>query len=275
MFTESLQKASVKPWEAARPCEPLPLPGSWSSTKSEMPSQKKNQAWRESGLCRLSRMFLVQSRRLFLLAFSGLLVACGATPQKTEAQAPRTAETASMPVSGASSPAPLPPVRRGWAGAPTRSVLLRSQGLALELPESDVWNAMPRRGAWSGLQHRTTGSEIWVRHVAARRTVKVAECEAEARASFSLLRHGAFPDHERRLSAPSGYGGVVKVILPPAGGGIVEAYGVSVSRCLAVVFVSGVEAGFPERLQFATNQILSSLKISRPGESPGRQPLAF
>jgi hypothetical protein len=56
----------------------------------------------------------------------------------------------------------------------------------------------------------------------------------------------------------------VKLILD--GGGRVEAYAVGVSRCLAVVFLTGDRPGFPERLQVMMNEVLPALRVPNIGE---------
>ncbi len=139
--------------------------------------------------------------------------------------------------------------------------ILRSQNLALTLPDADNWKSLPARGPWSGMINQKTKSELWVRHSAARRTVKVSECSSEARMSLSALRDEATIAHESPLSAPSGYGGTIRVLLQDEGGGRVEAFGVGVSRCLSVVYLTDAQPGFPERLQIAVGDIMHSLEI--------------
>jgi hypothetical protein len=91
--------------------------------------------------------------------------------------------------------------------------------------------------------------------------VTVQECENEARLSWDLLRDPATEDQELPLNAPEGYGGKLRVLLSPNGGGRVEAFTVGVSRCLAVVFTTGGKPGFPERLRVAVNEVLRTMRV--------------
>ena len=171
-------------------------------------------------------------------------------------------------------PKPLPPLGRtvarpeanDWSLETHRSVVLLHQNLVLSLPQGHVWQTAPRRGTWSGFRHEATESEIWVRHVAARRTVSLDECEKEARMSWSLLRETEEDAAERVLRAPTGYGGHLSVILLSEGGGRVEAFSVGVSRCLAVVFTTGDSPGFPERLRVAANEVIETMRVPNVGE---------
>jgi hypothetical protein len=82
--------------------------------------------------------------------------------------------------------------------------MLRPQNLVLSLPQVDVWQPLARRGTWSGLRHAPSESEIWIRHVPARRTVSLSECEDEARLSWTVLRDGPEAAHSRPLQSPAG-----------------------------------------------------------------------
>jgi hypothetical protein len=136
----------------------------------------------------------------------------------------------------------------------------------LSLPEGNQWEPQKRRGTWSGLRHESSGSEIWVRHVPARRTVTIDECEKEARLSFEMIRQALPEAVERRLAAPKGYGGRLRVVLLPSGGGRVEAFSVGVSRCLSVVFTTSGQPGFPERLRVAVNEVIETIRVPNIGE---------
>jgi hypothetical protein len=154
-----------------------------------------------------------------------------------------------------------PLVPDDWALSTHSSLVLRPQNLVLSLPQGDLWKPTTRRGTWSGLLHAPTESEVWIRHVSARRTITTEECEKEARLSWELLRDSSEADAERPLRAPADYGGALRVILAPEGGGRVEAFAVSVSRCLAVVFVTGTRPGYPERLRVFANEVLPNLRV--------------
>ena len=124
--------------------------------------------------------------------------------------------------------------------------------------------------------HQATGSELWVRHALARRTVTLSECEEQARLGFSLLREPATPAHERPLEAPEGYGGRVRVELLPGGGARVVVVGVALSRCLTVVFRAEERSGFAQRMQVILNETLAQLEVpniahrSHPAAQPMR-----
>lgn len=171
-------------------------------------------------------------------------------------------------------PKPLPPLGRAlahpaaddWSLETHRTIALVPQNLVLSLPQGHVWESVPRRGTWSGLRHEVTESELWVRHVAARRTVSLAECEKEARLSWALIRESHESAVDRDLRAPAGYGGKLSVILLPDGGGRIEAFSVGVSRCLAVVFTTQASPGFPERLRVAANEVLETMRVPNVGE---------
>ncbi len=243
--------------------------------KSGMPIQKKRRAVDDSGVCAVAQMSLPPKSYRIFLAFLLLNPACsGPLEEQQEVRAfPNSVPQQNNP--GASLPS-VPARRLDFHMDDSRPFALRAQGIIVRLPDADGWKAMPSRGGWTGLSHVETKSEIWLRHSPARRTVRLSECEEQSRQSLTLLRHGEAPAHERRLTAPSGYGGVVHVILPPGGGGLVEAFGVGVSRCLAVVFITGDAPGFPERLQVATNEILDSLALPSFEERGGaREPLPF
>lgn len=221
-------------------------------------------------------MSLPPKSTLRFLAFSLLSSACSGPLE--EQPVVQTAPRSPVETSSHTSTATKSPSHPGasFTSGDSRPFALRAQGLVVRLPEADGWKAMPPRGGFTGLSHPGTGSEIWVRHSPARRTVSLAECEEQSRQSLTVLRHGDSPAHQRRLTAPQGYGGVVNVVLPSGGGGIVEAFGVGVSRCLAVVFTTGDAPGFPERLQIATNDILDSLTLPTLEErGGGREPLPF
>lgn len=148
-----------------------------------------------------------------------------------------------------------------WSLATHQTVVLASQNLALSLPQGQAWQSLPRRGTWSGMGQSATESEIWVRHVVARRTVTIDECEKEARLSWPPIRVIEDGDVERVLRAPSGYGGKLSVMLLPDGGGRVEAFSVGVSRCLAFVFTTGGSPGFPERLRVVVNEVIETMRV--------------
>lgn len=162
------------------------------------------------------------------------------------------------------------PEPRGDFGLGThREVMLRSQNLVLGLPRGDTWTSLPRRGTWSGLRDEPTETEIWVRHVQARRTVTLEECESEARLSWGMIRSVEESAAERPLRSPSGYGGRVSVILLPDGGGRVEAFAVGVGRCLSVVSVTGALPGFPERLRVLVNEVIETMRVPEISERSG------
>lgn len=167
---------------------------------------------------------------------------------------PRLGTTASSPTPG------------DWGPSTYRRLVLLPQNLVLNLPQGDVWQPLPRRGTWTGLVHEPTKSEIWVRHVPARRTVSLAECESEARLSWELLRTETDEALARPLRSPEGYGGRARVVLLSSGGGRVEAHLVGVSRCLSVVFTTGEAPGFPERLRSIMNEVLPALRVPTIGE---------
>lgn len=148
-----------------------------------------------------------------------------------------------------------------WDGARRQTVVLRSQNLALDLPDGSAWQPLPRRGTVSGLGHQGSGAELWVRHVPARRTVSVSECEQEARRNLSDLRDLPPADHEGPLRAPAGYGGTQRVHLLPSGGAQVVLFGVSVSRCLTVVVRMLPAAGYLQRLQVILHETLPTLRV--------------
>ncbi len=243
--------------------------------KSGMPIQKKRKAVADSGVCAVTQMSLPPKSYRIFLTFLLLTPACSGPLE--EQQEVRTVPSSVPPNDNSGAALPSEPRRGlGFHMDNSRPFALRAQGIIVRLPDADGWKAMPSRGGWTGLSHPETKSEIWLRHSPARRTVKLRECEEQSRQSLTLLRHGEAPAHERRLTAPTGYGGVVHVVLPPGGGGLVEAFGVGVSRCLAVVFITGDAPGFPERLQVATNDILDSLVLPSFGDrGGGREPLPF
>jgi hypothetical protein len=223
------------------------------------------------------RMFLPTKKWCAALVFLLLVSACSGASKQVEGV---QSESAAAPIAAAPSEttAPATPSRKvsPFSMADSQPFALRSQGLTVRLPNGQGWTSLPARGGFTGLAHAESRSEIWVRHSPARRTVKLAECEEQSRQSLTLLRHGESPAFERRLIAPAGYGGVVNVILSSGGGGLVEAFGVGVSRCLAVVFITADGPGFPERLQVATNEILDSLALPALDErGGGREPLAL
>lgn len=143
---------------------------------------------------------------------------------------------------------------------------MRPQNLVLSLPQGDVWKPTTRRGTWSGLLHAATQSEVWIRHATARRTVTTEECEKEARLSWDLLRDSGEADLERPLRAPADYGGKLRVLLSPEGGGRVEAFSVGAGRCLAVIFLTGPRPGYPERLRVFANEVMPHLRVPTIGE---------
>lgn len=217
--------------------------------------------------------------------FGGAVACAGAKDSRAEVP-----EEATPRGEEGQSPKPMPPLGRSvarpdpsdWSLGTHRTVALVSQNLVFSVPQGHVWESLKRRGTWSGLGHEATGSELWVRHVPARRTVSLDECEREARLSWPLLRaagDGAADEraleesvseseesNERVLRAPKGYGGKLSVLLFPDGGGRVEAFSVGVSRCLAVVFMTGGGPGFPERLRVIANEVIETMRVPNIGE---------
>lgn len=205
--------------------------------------------------------------RWLKLALLGLLLgAC--TPVAEPAQPPPPSGPSSDPGKRAAERSLAPPglspppsARNDWGLHTHQKIILRPQNLVLSLPQGALWKTQKRRGSWTGLRHDASDSEIWIRHVAARRTVTVEDCEAEARLGWTLIQHEEPSAVERRLAAPQGYGGRLRVVLLPDGGGRVEAFSVGVSRCLAVVFTTGNSPGFPERLRVAVNEVVETLRV--------------
>lgn len=214
---------------------------------------------------------------LVLVLFWGLVSCAGETGGRVGSKAASAEDSQAL----RPEPRPLPrpdgtTVSGGandWGLHTHRNVMLSSQNLVLSLPQGDVWKSAPRRGTWSGLLHEATHSEIWVRHVAARRTVTLEECERQARLSWPLIRDVEESAAERFLRAPQGYGGRLLVILLPDGGGRVEAFSVGVSRCLSVVFTTGGRPGFPERLRVGVNEIIETMRVPDVGERSGIRPV--
>lgn len=138
---------------------------------------------------------------------------------------------------------------------------MRSEQLAYFTIEPAAWKSLPRRGDWAGFSHEESGSEVWARHAAARRTVTLKECEDGSRQSFSLLRAPGSDASSSELSLRDELQGRVQTVLLPAGGGRVEGFFVGVGTCLSFLFVTSATPGFPERLQYAETRILPSLRL--------------
>lgn len=135
------------------------------------------------------------------------------------------------------------------------------QEVVLRVVEPSMWRRLPRRGEWSGRLHPESQSEVWVRHVLARRTVEVDECEDDSRKSLSLLRKPLSDEAFESVQARDHYRGRTRMVLSQAEGGRVESFFVGPSRCLSVVYISGVRPGFPERLQFFFQSIDDSVRL--------------
>lgn len=147
--------------------------------------------------------------------------------------------------------------------APLEPYTLPRQSLQVLMPSDEKWIYSAGVGAWSGLQRASSGEELWLYHQLARRTITVAECESAARGSLARLRHGIESAHERPFQAPAGYGGIINVILLEDGGGLVEAFSVAASRCLAACYVIEAGPGFGERMRLFVQESLPSLMVLR------------
>jgi hypothetical protein len=155
----------------------------------------------------------------------------------------------------------IPSQSHHFSDRSTGERVMRSEELVFTTVDPEAWEGQPRRGEWSGLRHRDGASEYWARHVAARRTVTLEECEADSRTTLALLRVEANPASERSRSLGDTYQGRVRVLLHPGAGGRVEAFFVGTSRCLALVFATDGSPGFPERLQFVASEVMDSLRL--------------
>ena len=195
---------------------------------------------------------------LFLLALSGC-----SRPLAEEPPAPESDRSGQYLAETGDSALPPPD---SWGLQTYGKVILLRQSLVLHLPEGDKWVPLPGRGTWSGLRHDLTGSELWVRHSPARRTVTVGECEREARLGWPEIRQPDPSAITRQLRAPRGYGGQLSIVLDRDGGGRVEAFSVGLSRCLAVVFLTGSEPGFPERLRSFASEVIETMRVPALGE---------
>lgn len=203
----------------------------------------------------------LQRRCGWALTFSGFLgvfgaMACASSPARREPvevreanQVPRVIEEEALP------------------DARWQRVILSEQGLSLPLPDRGGWRSLGRRGAWSGLVHAGSETELWVRHSQARRSVTREECEQEAQSSLALLREPREQMVEERLLAPSDYFGAVQVSLLAPDRGLVLAVGAGTNRCYTGVFVSRSERDLPARLFLATSRILS--QVERSGATTG------
>lgn len=147
------------------------------------------------------------------------------------------------------------------------------QGLQLLMPGDGNWSYFAGVGAWSALKRSSSGEELWLYHQPARRTISVAECESVARSTLALLRHGLGAAHQRPFQAPAGYGGKLNVVLLEDGGGVVEAFSVAASRCLAAAYRIEAGPGFGERMRIIVHETLPSLTVLSADSAFKRQAL--
>lgn len=239
---------------AARPAAVCPF----ASMMERSRASKK--AWPGGGRSRLQRRVRLLYCSLLAVVHVGC-VAPSAEPEHAGSVPPGAYDSEERGGQSAAR-APLPPeLVDPWHGARRQTIVLRSQNLALDLPDGSAWQPLPRRGTVSGLGHQASGAELWVRHVPARRTVSVSECEQEARRSLSDLRDLPPADHEGPLRAPAGYGGTQRVYLLPSGGAQVVLFGVSVSRCLTVIVRMLPASGYLQRLQVILHETLPTLRV--------------
>ena len=142
-----------------------------------------------------------------------------------------------------------------------RETVVGEEALTVALPDGARWvSSRPAAGGWSQLQHPPSGSSLWLRHRVARRSVKVEECEKQARSSLRLLRESWALAWQQPLAAPSDYLGHLSVSTAAGAGGIVVAMGAGVSRCYSAVFSSSPAPGWPRRLEVGS-RILASIKL--------------
>jgi hypothetical protein len=156
-----------------------------------------------------------------------------------------------------------PPLHRAqpFSSREAGELSLVEQEVAVRVVEPSRWRRLPKRGEWSGRIHPESKSELWIRHVLARRTVELAECERDSRDSWSALRQSLSDEEFERTQASDHYQGRTRVVLDHLEGGRVEAFFVGTSRCLSVVYLSGEKPGFPERLQFFSQSIKNSVRL--------------
>ena len=135
------------------------------------------------------------------------------------------------------------------------------QSLVVRVPVSWGLVMEPSLGAWGHARTSQSEDQFWLSHQPARRTITLAECETEARASLQILRHGLASTNERPWDPMPGYAGTLRVILLDDGATLVEGYAVGLSRCLSAVYrVSGGE-DYAQRLRLVVTSVLLQLSL--------------
>ena len=230
--------------------KPLPLPNELLSMKL-VSARKKNASVGDF---------------IALLAMCVVSHACGPPAQETQVGRGDEARQTPAPAQAAGSETPKPARAHNSPNetAPVELIFAR-QGLSLSVNADAAFSLTDQAGTWSYAKN-SSADGLWVYHGAARRTVTVEECEMSARSSLSVLRHGEPSVDEQAWSVAPDYAGTMRVVLLPQGGGLVEAFAVTVNRCLAVVYLAAPSAGFAQRLSIASFELLPSLKLLPRGQ---------
>jgi hypothetical protein len=137
------------------------------------------------------------------------------------------------------------------------------QSLVVRAPSSWGLVAEPSLGSWGRATTSQNEDQLLVFHQPARRTITLAECETEARASLQILRHGLSATNERPWDPLPDYAGTLRVVLLDDGSTLVEAYAVSFSRCLSAVYRVKGGQDYAQRLTLVVTSVLSRLSLMR------------
>lgn len=128
------------------------------------------------------------------------------------------------------------------------------------LPEA--FRPLAPSGPWSHALNEETADELWLSHRAARRTVTLAECENDTRATLRRLRHGVAAAKQRPWDPMDGYSGRLDIVLFDDGAALVEGHAVGLSRCMSAVYWVAPGNHFSERLQVAVLDVMSGFSLS-------------
>ena len=163
-----------------------------------------------------------------------------------------------------------PPPRVDFRIDDVRELFVRTQSLAISVPQPERWRALAARGTWSGYVDSASEMELWLRVARARRSVTPDECEKDARSSLRQLQASAEevarePLRLGEMGIDGGAFGDARIEIfaeeNAEEGGRAFAHLAAVNRCISVVVTSPRVVDLPERLEFALHVMLPSVRV--------------
>lgn len=198
---------------------------------------------------------------LYLLGIA--MCAGGCAPRASGAPSAASVHQPSSSIESAEAPVAF--AERDWGEVSSARFML-----AVSLPERRAWSVDDASQPWLTMRHDASASQLLARTWLAPRLVRPAECEQQARLWRRDLPVPASDELVDRalLAAPNGFQTEVRVGVSRRGAeleGYVLAFGASVSRCYALVFMTsasgpGAEGVLGRRLATVNDGVLPRVR---------------